>query len=140
MRVCGDRDELHNSSIRCLTHPDPPLQPDAHHTIRCTLFGCTHPYSFVFFGCELMEIEREMNRFSAFFLNQPPAVETDSNGVARYEVECVLAQRGAAGRRELLVRWKGYGAEDDQWQPRSQLIRTAAEAVADFDSRQAMGA
>jgi hypothetical protein len=73
-------------------------------------------------------------------LQQPPAVETDSNGVARYEVECVLAQRGAAGRRELLVRWKGYGAEDDQWQPRSQLIRTAADAVADFDSRQARGA
>jgi hypothetical protein len=73
-------------------------------------------------------------------LPQPPAVETDSNGTASYEVECVLAQRGAAGRRELLVRWKGYGAEDDQWQLRSELLRTAAGAVADFDSRQAAGA
>jgi hypothetical protein len=73
-------------------------------------------------------------------LSQPPAVETDTNGVASYEVECVLAQRGAASRRELLVRWKGYGAEDDQWQPRSQLVRSAAKAVANFDAQQALAA
>ena len=72
-------------------------------------------------------------------LQQPPAVETDTNGVASYEVESVVAQRGSGARRELLVRWKGYGAEHDQWQSRSQLIRTAAIAVAEFDALQQGG-
>ena len=72
-------------------------------------------------------------------LQQPPAVEHDSNGVARYEVESVLAQRGGASRRELLVRWKGYGAEDDQWLPRTELTRSAPKAVAAFDALQADG-
>jgi hypothetical protein len=73
-------------------------------------------------------------------LYQPPAVSTDTNGAASYEVECVLAQRGGRGRKELLVRWKGYGAEHDQWQPRAELARSAAEAVAEFDARQRDGA
>ncbi|MDR3444275.1 hypothetical protein, partial [Dyella sp.] len=72
-------------------------------------------------------------------LHQPPAVDADTNGVARYEVESVLAQRGGARRRELLIRWKGYGAEHDEWQPRSQLIRSAPIVVAEFDARQQGG-
>jgi hypothetical protein len=72
-------------------------------------------------------------------LHQPPAVEADTNGAARYEVECVLAQRGSHARRELLIRWKGYGAEHDQWQRRSELIRTAPIAVANFDALQQGG-
>ena len=70
-------------------------------------------------------------------LPEPPAVDRDTNGVAQYEVECVLAQRGGRGRdRELLIRWKGYGPEHDQWQSRSQLVRTAPLKVAEFDSLQ----
>jgi hypothetical protein len=70
---------------------------------------------------------------------QPPAVDTDTNGAASYEVEAVLAQRGGARSRQLLVRWKGYGAEHDQWQSRSELMRSAPELVADFDARQRDG-
>ena len=73
-------------------------------------------------------------------LYQPPAVSTDTNGAVSYEVECVLAQRGGRGRKELLVRWKGYGAEHDQWQSRSELARSASEAIAEFDARQRDGA
>ena len=72
-------------------------------------------------------------------LHQPPAVETDTNGAARYEVECAVAQRGKGARRQLLVRWKGYGAEHDEWQPRSQLVRTAPVVVAEFDALQQGG-
>ena len=69
-------------------------------------------------------------------LHKPPAVEADTNGDVSYEVECILAQRGSAARRELLVRWVGYGAEDDQWRPRSELVRSAPIAVANFDALQ----
>jgi len=72
-------------------------------------------------------------------LQQPPAVEHDSNGVARYEVESLMAQRGKGKRCELLVRWKGYGAEDDQWKLRSELMRETPAAVAAFDALQADG-
>jgi len=71
--------------------------------------------------------------------SQPPAVRTDTNGVGEYEVECVTAQRGVGMRRQLLVRWKGYGAEHDEWQSRSQLVRTAPVAVAEFDALQQGG-
>jgi hypothetical protein len=70
---------------------------------------------------------------------QLPAVQTDTNGVASYEVECVLAQRGGSARRELLVRWKGYGSEHDEWQLRSVLKRTAPTAVAEYDALQQGG-
>jgi hypothetical protein len=73
-------------------------------------------------------------------LYQPPAVSTDTNGAASYEVDSVLAQRGGRGRKELLVRWKGYGAEHDQWQARAELMRSASKAVAEFDARQRDGA
>jgi hypothetical protein len=72
-------------------------------------------------------------------LQQLPAVDTDTNGVASYEVECVMAQRGVGARRELLVRWRGYGAEDDEWQLRSELVRSAPLAVAHYDAMQRGG-
>lgn len=52
-----------------------------------------------------------------------------------YEVEHVLAQRDGAGGHELLVRWQGYGAADDQWTSRAELLYTAPIAVAEFDAR-----
>jgi hypothetical protein len=69
-------------------------------------------------------------------LHQQPAVEADTNGVAEYEVEAVMAQRSRGGRRELLIRWVGYGPEHDQWQLRSELVRTAPLKVAEFDTLQ----
>jgi hypothetical protein len=69
-------------------------------------------------------------------LHRPPTVEADSNGAPRYEVESVMAQRGVGARRELLIRWLGYGAEDDEWQLRSELVRTAPLAVALYDAMQ----
>ena len=99
------------------------------------LLGALHPT----FNISRLKLYRDgSERFPARPqpLHQPPAVSTDTNGAACYEVECVLAQRGGRSRRELLVHWKGYGAEHDQWQPRKALARTAPVAVADFDARQ----
>ncbi len=67
---------------------------------------------------------------------QPPAVDSDTNGAPQYEVECAVASRGKGARRELLVRWKGYGPEDDTWQRRSELKRMAPRVVEEYDARQ----
>ena len=45
-----------------------------------------------------------------------------------------VPQRGLGTRREMLVRWKGYGAEHDQWQRRSELLRSAPLKVAEYDA------
>ena len=109
------------------------------HPFVCALVEAYTPHSFDSFVRS--ERQRRVSHIPTRpqQLQQPPAVEHDSNGVARYEVESVLAQRGGASRRELLVRWKGYGAEDDQWLPRAELTRSAPTAVAPFDALQADG-
>jgi len=66
---------------------------------------------------------------------QPPAVEVDTNGVRKYQVECIVAQRGTRGSH-LLVRWLGYGPEDDEWKPRRELINSAPECVEHWDKLQ----
>ena len=48
----------------------------------------------------------------------------------------MTAQRYTGARRELLVRWRGYGVEDDEWQLRSELVRSAPLAVAQYDAMQ----
>jgi len=68
---------------------------------------------------------------------KPPAVEEDTNGVKRFSVECIVAQRKRARHAaEMLVRWEGYGAEHDEWRPRRELLQSAAERVAEFDALQ----
>jgi len=103
------------------------------------LLGALHPT----FNISRLKLYRDGNeRFPTRpkQLHQPPAVSTDTNGAASYEVDSVLAQRGGRGRKELLVRWKGYGAEHDQWLSRSEVARSASEVIAEFDARQRDGA
>jgi hypothetical protein len=72
-------------------------------------------------------------------LPQPPAVDKDTNGVSQYEVESVVAQRGKGVRRELLVRWKGYGSEHDEWIRRNELRQSAPRVVDEYDVLQQGG-
>ena len=38
-----------------------------------------------------------------------------------YEVSKILSNRKVRGKNEFLVRWKGYGPEDDTWEPEENL-------------------
>jgi len=66
----------------------------------------------------------------------PPVAEADTNGDAVYEVERIVAQRKRGRAVECLVRWKGYPPEENTWESRSKLARTAADVLADFDAAQ----
>ena len=47
----------------------------------------------------------------------PPPPPVVRNGIEEYEVEKILNSRIFHGKVEYLVRWKGYGVEEDEWRP-----------------------
>jgi hypothetical protein len=64
-------------------------------------------------------------------------VEGDTEYYKSWEIEKIIdKQVSPTGRIRYLVRWKGYGPEDDQWFPSSKL-ENAKEAVAEFEAKQA---
>ncbi|XP_013204517.2 chromodomain Y-like protein [Microtus ochrogaster] len=52
-----------------------------------------------------------------------------------YEVERIVDKRkNKKGKTEYLVRWKGYGSEDDTWEPEQHLVN-CEEYILDFNRR-----
>jgi hypothetical protein len=64
----------------------------------------------------------------------PPFTDVDGNPDA-YEVDRIIDHKswyaGSLVRMQYLVRWKGYGPEDDTWQSKTSL-RHAREAIQDY--------
>ena len=60
-----------------------------------------------------------------------PEPELDEQGEKVYEVEAILDSRYRWGRLEYLVKWKGYGPEENLWLKETGL-GNAKRAVADF--------
>ena len=51
-----------------------------------------------------------------------------------YEPEFLVDERrGVSGRREYRVRWQGYGAADDTWEPREHLLVGAQQLLRDWE-------
>jgi hypothetical protein len=68
--------------------------------------------------------------------DRPPPDAVDSNGQEEYEVERILAHKGAgaAGLRYLVL-WKGYGYEEATWEPMSSL-KDAKEKIKEYRKEQ----
>ena len=64
----------------------------------------------------------------------PPPPEVDDEDELRYEVDEILDSRRRGRSVRYLVRWKGYGPEDDTWEPPENLD-TAPGALEDFVKR-----
>lgn len=47
--------------------------------------------------------------------------DIDLDDGPRWEVEAILGHRGPKRHRQYLIRWKGYSADDDSWEPRSHI-------------------
>ena len=52
---------------------------------------------------------------------QVPTLETDNND-KEYVVEKVLQSQLVDGQLQYLVKWMGYGMDDNTWEPVSQFI------------------
>lgn len=63
----------------------------------------------------------------------PPEPNT-VEGHEEFEVEVILAHRKAGAKTEYLVRFKGYGPEDDLWLPKGNLVN-APDVVAEYEAR-----
>ena len=53
----------------------------------------------------------------------PQAIVTE-NRQTEYFIEKILDERPRGRGKQYLVRWLGYGAEEDLWLPRSELMMT----------------
>ena len=51
-----------------------------------------------------------------------------------YEVEKIIKRRIVRGRREYLIKWKGYSEKESTWEPLSHL-KYIQQTVKEFDEQ-----
>ena len=61
----------------------------------------------------------------------PPLPPVVHDSIEEYEVEKILDSQIFRGKVEYLVRWKGYGVEEDEWRP-SRDVQGSKRLVAEF--------
>ena len=59
----------------------------------------------------------------------PPPVVQDR--IKEYKVECLLESQIFRGKLEYLIRWKGYGIEEDEWRP-SKDVKGVKRLISEF--------
>ena len=64
-------------------------------------------------------------------LRPPPDIIDEHE---EYEVESILDHRYRHRKKEYLVKWKGYSADENMWEPTSNL-RHARDAILDYEHK-----
>ena len=72
------------------------------------------------------------DKFDRYDPPLPPVNIED--GVEFYEVETVLSSRIRRGKKEYLIKWKGYPDTDNQWYPREDLLEDIPDLIAAFEA------
>ena len=57
-------------------------------------------------------------------------------GEEEFEIERIVAHRATRGGLKFVVRWKGYGPEEDKWMRRSEL-QNAPDIMTAWEESQA---
>ena len=60
---------------------------------------------------------------------------SDHEEEREYEVEAIVAQKKRKGKTFYKVHWKGFGPEDDTWEPSEALVN-AQECLKEFLAKQ----
>ncbi|KAF8761035.1 reverse transcriptase [Rhizoctonia solani] len=81
----------------------------------------------VFYVGLLSKVKRDNKRA---FENQPPPVTVD--GEEEYEVEGIMDMEKRGKKWFFRVKWKGYGSEENTWEPRENL-RNAEKILKKFE-------
>ncbi|GMF33033.1 unnamed protein product [Phytophthora fragariaefolia] len=76
------------------------------------------------------EIENPQPLSEARSRTRPPPALLDRNGDLHYYVERVLQGRRIQGKRQLLVKWRGYPTSQNSWEPEDRLRVDCPKAVA----------
>lgn len=80
------------------------------------------------FHASLLRPYKETDAHGPNFERPPP--ELDEQGEKIYEVEEILHARKRGRGIQFMIRWKGY--PDRTWEPRTQILVSAKDAVRDF--------
>ncbi|KAF8750036.1 hypothetical protein RHS01_09663 [Rhizoctonia solani] len=91
----------------------------------------------VFYVGLLSKVKRDKKRS---FENRPPPVTVD--GEEEYEVEGITDMEERNGKWFFRVKWKGYGSEENTWEPRENL-KNAEKILKNFEKemkKKALGA
>lgn len=64
-----------------------------------------------------------------------PPPEEDLDGELNYVVEEILASRVRYRKVQYLVKWQGYGPDDNTWEPYDNLMSGAEDSVKDFHKK-----
>ncbi|GMF50515.1 unnamed protein product [Phytophthora fragariaefolia] len=81
------------------------------------------------------EIENPQSLSEARSRTRPPPALLDRNGDLHYHVERVLQERRVHGKRQLLVKWRGYPASQNSWEPEDRLRVDCPKVVAIWDQK-----
>ena len=71
---------------------------------------------------------------TGFVPTLPPPIIVD--GEEEFEVEDIIAHCYVQRKKEYLIRWKGYSATDDSWEPATEIRRNCGDLVRDYEYRQ----
>lgn len=66
----------------------------------------------------------------------PPPKPVKRNGHIEYEVAKILQHRVNRRKNEYLVQWKGYGDEENTWEPQKNLEPGARQVIEEFHHKQ----
>lgn len=63
----------------------------------------------------------------------PPLL--DRNGEVHFHVERILQEQRCRGKRQLLVKWRGYAHSENSWEPIERLLIDCPKAVAIWEQK-----